>query len=141
MRLKSFIPVPAVAALAVWCGYADSACASYADGNDLYKRCAPNTETADSAYCYGYVVAIADVLRSVAPNPYLGNKVCIPLEVKAGQLRDIIYNWLAAHPESRHYSGNSLAASALAQVYPCSDSKSAPPPPRSGGASTNPFGN
>lgn len=65
----------------------------------------------------GYVIGIADANDSRRTESGCFN---LPRGITQGQTRDIVKNWLEAHPEHRHYSGNSLVISALAEAWPCS---------------------
>ena len=89
--------------------------ADFNNGNTLYAECAP--ESGRRPYCAGYVAAIADVMRRI---PLRGNlMVCGSPEVTLRQMVDVVNRSLAAHPEDRHSSAESLVALALAEAFPC----------------------
>ena len=83
-------------------------------GNELDEYCAPGSVT--QLYCDGYVAAIADVMKHSPVNREMD---CGPPEVTLQQIVDIVRRFLAAHPEDRHFSAESLVADAIAEAFPC----------------------
>lgn len=45
---------------------------------------------------------------------------CLPEEVTAGQITDIVQKYFADHPSTRHLDAALLTRSALIEAYPCS---------------------
>jgi hypothetical protein len=89
--------------------------ADYRDGGRLYADCLP--EEADwTLFCQAYIAAIADAARY---DPVNGDKVCVPADVKLGELVDIVSRSLEAHPENRHFGAAGLVAQALGEAFPC----------------------
>lgn len=65
----------------------------------------------------GYIVGISDVLEGHAIN---GWRACSPANgVTQGQVRDVVVQWLRAHPEKRHFGADGLVAEALQTAFPC----------------------
>jgi hypothetical protein len=88
--------------------------AEYKDGNSLYADM--NSEgLVNPSVALGYVEGVVDV--------YQKTSVCIPLNVQAGQVLGVVKNYLGAHPESRHYSADSLVVLAAQAVWPCRNGK------------------
>jgi hypothetical protein len=83
-------------------------------GNELDAYCAPGSVT--QLYCDGYVAAIADAMKHSPVNREMD---CGPPEVTLQQIVDIVRRFLAAHPEDRHFSAESLVADAIAEAFPC----------------------
>jgi hypothetical protein len=82
----------------------------YQTGNDLLEACR------NSIYgmCLGYAAGIAD---AAAFTP--ASNVCIPDAVILNQVRDVIVDYLNAHPEIRHEPAYFLATKALSMAWPC----------------------
>jgi hypothetical protein len=68
----------------------------------------------DLADCLGFLTGVADTLTAL-------KVVCMTPSVTVEQLKDIVMNFLSAHPESRHFSGAVQAAAALKQAFPCKE--------------------
>ena len=81
-------------------------------GNDVYRYCTI-PESLDA--CLGYVEGVTDSLSaSPAQAP-----ICVPDGVEGGQIKDVVVNYLRAHPETRQTSGASIIHAALYQAFPC----------------------
>lgn len=95
--------------------FSSPAWAEFKNGNDLHRDCAHKDDYIEGV-CLGYVIAIADVLAS---NPLYGFSACIPSNATAGQLMDVVRQWLNNNPQERHYTANSIVALALSDAFPC----------------------
>lgn len=80
-------------------------------GNGLLNVCNDNDLL---LLCGGYIVGMRDGFQMLAPGLY-----CEPPGVSNGQVKDIVVNYLQAHPESRHKSSYILAFAALYSAWPC----------------------
>jgi Rap1a immunity proteins len=95
------------------------------DGNKLYARCTGKEDVMGGKlgelYCFGYVRGIADaIVIATATGANLGKyTACIPTEAQSGQLLDIVKNYLAAHPETRHFGAAYLTMIAFTEGFPC----------------------
>jgi Rap1a immunity proteins len=103
--MKRFIAVvfvvPAIAHAEFW------------SGNDLYTRLT-SSDPVSQMLALGYIVGAADATTNVS--------ICPPRGIATtGQTKDIVYQFLTAHPETRHYSADSLVNFALKQIWPCAD--------------------
>lgn len=98
--------------------------ASFKDGNELYKVCTvkPNDGTyyQANAYCLGYILGVTDTLTTVRMTN--SRNYCVPENVTAGQLRDIVVQYLQRTPEKRHLSADFLVISAIDLAFNCSES-------------------
>jgi hypothetical protein len=98
---------------------------SFERGNDLFQVCSDGRDVFQS-YCKGYAVGVADALVAVnamKANGYPIPSACIPAEehahVKSEQVRDVVMQWLIAHPERRHQAAAGDALLALQAAFPC----------------------
>jgi hypothetical protein len=104
-------------------------------GNDILAICTSD-DLAQSGACAGYVVGVNEGLIAGAAVPlYAVNgqqtaedinsmtsvflRYCLPPEVEARQLLDVMVLNLQAHPESRHMPARGLYLMALQEAFPC----------------------
>ena len=87
---------------------------SFYSGNDLFGYCAGEVRNSD--HCLGYTTGIVDALAS---GSIFGWKACVPEQVSAAQVRDIVVKYLQDNPQDRHYSAAAIAAKALSIAFPC----------------------
>jgi Ssp1 endopeptidase immunity protein Rap1a len=85
-------------------------------GNDLLARCSSTTEFSKS-YCVGYVLGVAEqmLVRHVP--------LCLPHNAETHQLEDSVVLFLQDHPKLRAINAAALTAFALADEYPCPESR------------------
>src|SRR5258708_7092886 len=88
-------------------------CAGFLSGNDLLQKCLLDT---DRLSCISYVEGISDALESNEVNGY---RACVPNRVQAGQIADVVVQFLWANPARRHLGAGGLAAHAIASAFPC----------------------
>jgi hypothetical protein len=99
----------------------------FVDGNELYKKC--NSSTSDSAgvgymdlsYCLAYIAGVSDTLDSARANNRL--PVCVPVNVQAGQLKDVVTMYLRDNPSVRSMEANLLVVVALSDAWGCGTKK------------------
>ena len=96
---------------------------AFVSGSTLYKSCAGSI-AGDREYCLGYVLGVSDAmeLAIASGTPIGGWDACMPTGptgATAAQARDVVKNYLAAHPERRRSSAASQTIIALAEAYPC----------------------
>ena len=90
--------------------------AGFLTGNKLFEMCTYKPDgTLYAAQCVGYIQGVADGME----NPTASVRACIPNNVIAGQLEDIVVTYLRDHAAVRHYPAVSLVATALTQAFPC----------------------
>ena len=95
---------------------------AFENGNNLFGVCSDDHHF-NQAYCKGYTVGVADALMIV--NSQVANvgsmpSVCLPKDhVAPEQVRDVVVQYLAAHPETRHEAAAGNALKALLAAFPC----------------------
>ena len=97
------------------------------NGNQLYTVCTSNALEFVSA-CRGYIMGVSDLLDLARQYSQTHAKpaaafvgcwhVCMP-RIEGQQAFDIVTNYLAVHPEERHYGAADVVAKALQQAFPC----------------------
>jgi len=87
--------------------------AEFFTGNDLLARM--NGTTLEQVQALGYVQGVVDAHSSVI--------ICPPSNVTAGQVRDMIKNYLDNSPAKRHYSADVIIGDALEKVWPCKQNR------------------
>ena len=84
-------------------------------GNDLWRVCA-SKDARDNGLCYGYMTAIAEVIRQ--PAGLFGHHACLSDDTAIQQIVDVVKRYLDQHPEVRHYGSFGLLAPALSTKEP-----------------------
>ena len=88
---------------------AGTAHAEFADGNKLLKDM--NGDIYDRMHALGYITGVFDMGRSVIH--------CPPSNVTAGQINDMMKNYLENTPAERHLTGDTIVNKVLKAVWPC----------------------
>jgi hypothetical protein len=83
--------------------------AEFFSGNTLLARL--NGDSLDRVQALGYIQGVADA--------YVRVVFCPPENVTAGQLSDMMKNYLINNPVSRNKTADTLIAEAFGQVWPC----------------------
>lgn len=83
------------------------------DGNTLYNKL--NGSTMEQMQALGYIMGAADALDKAT--------VCAPLNVTAGQMNDMMKNYLENYPAVRHLAADSLISVVLGRMWPCEKKK------------------
>jgi len=122
MRVKAFF-VMAVALFWSASAFSEFPMGSFETGNDLLGVCSDGHHF-NEAYCKGYAVGVADAamaLNAMKANGYPIPSVCLPegQHVKSEQIRDVVVQYLTAHPEIRHQAAGGHALVALSAAFPC----------------------
>jgi hypothetical protein len=95
-----------------------SANAGFISGNELYKRLTGESVVGQS-YALGYIIGVADA--------YDGGSHCIPDGVNAGQIRDVVKNFMDATPEVRHRPADLIVYAILKNTWACAEKKKGRP--------------
>lgn len=91
---------------------AGSAHAYFKDGNKLLSELNNNSGTQVlPAIGMGYITGVTDAL--------LGITHCPPDNITAGQIRDMVKNYLENTPAIRHLPANQIVSHVLKSVWPC----------------------
>ena len=88
--------------------------AAFFTGNDLLTKL--NGDNLDRIHAIGYIQGAADA--------YSGIMFCPPGTVTAGQLMDMIKNYLTNTPAVRHRAADVIIMDALQPVWPCKNRNS-----------------
>ncbi len=90
---------------------AGSAHAEFWNGNDLLEKMTGTNM--EQIMALGYVMGVFDSQRS--------STICPPTNsgITAGQMRDVVKNYLERNPQHRHHTGDLVTVVALATVWPC----------------------
>ena len=83
------------------------------DGNKLHSKL--NGSIFEQGQALGYIMGAADAMDSVV--------VCAPLNATAGQMQDMVKNYLENYPAVRHLAADSLIGVVLGRVWPCDKKK------------------
>lgn len=83
--------------------------AEFADGNKLLSDM--NGDTMDRMHALGYITGVFDTGRSVIH--------CPPSNITAGQLNDMVKNYLINVPAERHLTGDTIVNRVLKAMWPC----------------------
>lgn len=84
--------------------------AQFIDGNGLLERM-NDPGSVKPMVALGFVLGVADSFR--------GTEICLPENVQARQLYDVVHQWLRANPDKRHLEGAAIVLVALNRTWPC----------------------
>jgi hypothetical protein len=87
--------------------------AQFKSGNDLLVDLNSN-KSIDVTHAMGYVQGVVDAYHNIVICPPSGAN-----GVTAGQVTDMVKNYLNNVPAERHFSASSIIAKSLGQVWPC----------------------
>ena len=104
--MKKLILVLALVAVTAQAG-------TFWDGNKLLSKL--RGETIEQMQALGYIMGAADAMDSVV--------VCAPLNATAGQMQDMVKNYLDNYPAVRHLAADSIISVVLGRVWPCDKKK------------------
>jgi hypothetical protein len=72
--------------------------------------------------CRAYVEGVTDTIVGVTglkANGLAIPSVCPPKDIVSDQVKDVVVQYLTAHPETRHRAAANEALSALQAAFPC----------------------
>jgi Rap1a immunity proteins len=113
MKVRHGIQV-IVACISWWIGISVSK-ADYIDGNRLLDECT-SLAFERKMFCLGYIDAISDAMQHQPVNGFEG---CVSTAVGAGQVQDIVVDFLHEHPADRHLAAEGTVARAISEAFPC----------------------
>lgn len=94
-------------------------------GNTLFEQCTREREAPtywyDDATCTAYIqgfVEGATSFQEMWPKER-PKAICLPANVTAGQIRDVVVRYLYQHPERRHLPAMMSITTAAAASFPC----------------------
>ena len=123
MRAKLFF----VTAVALFCSasvFSQSfTIGAFETGNKLLQACSDGHDVTQG-YCKGYAVGVADAISAVnamKANGMAIPSICIPQaeHITTEQVRDVVVQYLTAHPETRHETAAGHALLRLQAAFPC----------------------
>jgi hypothetical protein len=110
-----------IAAAAAALLFGTPACAQGWTGNDLLTMCQdtnPQNPTISKGMCLGYVTGAYETYSETLPQI-----ACTGNGVTGQQLMDIVVKFLLLNPEKRNKGAALLVGAALADAFPCQNSK------------------
>jgi len=100
---------------------------AFVNGNELFRVCSDDHHF-NEAYCKGYVVGVTDALMAVSSQVKamgFAPSICPPTigppgtNVVPDQVRDVVMQYLTAHPETRNQAAAGEEWKALLAAFPC----------------------
>jgi hypothetical protein len=85
-------------------------------GNKLLGVC---TDERTANICTGYVIGVMDAMHRIQAAGIMVKADCPPMKLESKQIKDIVVEFLIAHPERRHVDAYSLASTAITEAFPC----------------------
>jgi hypothetical protein len=92
--------------------HATVAQAAFMTGNELLRHMNDNTYFGQG-HALGYVMGVSDV--------FTGESHCLPPGVNAGQVMDVVKNFLTNNPEVRHRPADVIVYAVLKNSFPCAN--------------------
>lgn len=86
--------------------------AEFKTGNELLGNLRADS-IVENMVALGYIMGIADSTRGVSQ--------CGPADATAGQMKDMVRNYLEANPQIRHFTADLIVKSVLSQAWPCAN--------------------
>ena len=92
---------------------------AYWSAAEMRDECSTGSEHMEA--CLSYFQGVSDTLRSFQSAGLLSKstRYCIPVSVKAPELRDVFLKQMADDPTTQHMSAASVALVAFGRAYPC----------------------
>ncbi len=92
-------------------------------GRDFLELCS-GSESWTEGYCTGYVTGAGELIDGLLLEKdlkaALGDKAfCLPADLQKGQVRNLVLDYLRAHPEVRDKQMTSITWAALIETFPC----------------------
>jgi hypothetical protein len=123
MRAKAFFVMAVALFWSASVFSQSSTVGGFETGNKLFQICSDDHHFSQ-AYCKGYAVGVTDAISAVnamKANGWAIPSTCIPQDEKvtSEQVRDVVVQYLTAHPETRHEAAAVNALKALLAAFPC----------------------
>lgn len=92
-------------------------------GRDFLELCS-GSESWTEGYCTGYVTGAGELIDGLLLEKDLkttldGKAFCLPDDLRKGQVRNLVLDYLRAHPEVRDKQMTSITWAALIETFPC----------------------
>jgi Rap1a immunity proteins len=88
----------------------------FMSGNKLLAVC---TDESTANVCTGYVIGVTDAMHWFQAAGIMVKADCPPNKLESKQIKDIVVEFLIAHPARRHVDAYSLASTAITEAFPC----------------------
>jgi hypothetical protein len=85
-------------------------------GKDLFGFCSDRSANSQS-FCNGYLAGVADALSVV--NTMGVKTACLQLNIPNEQVKDVVMQYITAHPEKRDLAAAGQGLMALQAAFPC----------------------
>lgn len=92
--------------------FTTSAYAEFWDGNALLERL-NSSSTYKQGAALGYIMGVSDTMQGV--------NHCPPENATAGQIQDMVQNYLTNVPAQRHKTADTLVLHVLKTAFPCAN--------------------
>lgn len=90
--------------------------ALFYDGGGLYKNCALSFDIVDQTRCEGFIMGVA---AAMSASKIDGVSACIPDTQHLSDLKIVVFDYIAKHPETRPRYAVNVIAHAFAEHYSC----------------------
>ncbi len=92
-------------------------------GQDFLELCSGG-ESWTEGYCTGYVTGAGELIDGLLLEKDLkpaldGKAFCLPEDLRKGEVRNLVLDYLRAHPEVRDKQMTSITWAALIETFPC----------------------
>ncbi len=92
-------------------------------GQDFLELCS-GKEAWTEGYCTGYITGAGELIDGLLLEEDLksaldGKAFCLPNDLRKGQVRELVLDYLRAHPEIRDKEMSSITWAALIDAFPC----------------------
>jgi hypothetical protein len=94
----------------------------FVGGNKLFRLCSDHNRDGAQGACRGYVMGVMDAFRVANRVKELGlpwPSTCPPKDLAPDQAKDVVVQYLTAHPATRHTAATHEALAALQAAFPC----------------------
>lgn len=91
--------------------------AYFLDGNTLLERI-EDPGTVKPMVALGFILGVAD--------SFAQSEICVPENVRAQQLYDLVRDWLRANPDKRHVEAAAIVLVVLRKTWPCKKNELSP---------------
>lgn len=97
--------------------------ADFLSGQDLNEMCSSDNLYSEGA-CLGYIEGVYDAGLAIDTDPNKRRwpglvRACVPDDVSAGQLKEVVKKRLRENPAEWHYEADYIVARAFQEAFPC----------------------
>lgn len=114
LRVALSIALPTMSSQTAVAAPAERTVTLYESGNDLWGLCGEVTSGPSPGGCTSYIAGASD---GISWSPI--TQFCPSPGVTAGQVADVVRQYLWSHPERRNHAAVELVGNALKTAFPC----------------------